>query len=191
MIGCRSSTKKANTWPSSARPVPATATSPNQRVWRSTPKANIWVADSGNDRVEEFNEKREYVRQFAAGTNPIGVAVDSKGNVWTDNEDETGAIEEHSETGVLVQKFATRGEGKGQVLEPKRLAIDSAGDVWVPDGGNDRVDVFNEKGDLLRSFGSYGTGSEEMEYPTGVAVDHGGHVWIADDENNRVDEWIR
>ena len=154
-------------------------------------KGNIWVADSGNARVQEFNEKREYVRQFAAGTNPIGVAVDSKGNVWTDNEDETGAIEEHNETGVLVQKFATRGEGKGQVLEPKRLAVDSAGDVWVPDAGNNRVDVFNERGELLRTFGTYGTGSEEMEYPTGVAVDHGGHVWIADDENNRVDEWIR
>ena len=76
------------------------------------PKGNIWVADSGNARIQEFNEKREYMRQFAAGTNPIGVAVDSKGNVWTDNEDETGAIEEHSETGVLEQKFATRGEGK-------------------------------------------------------------------------------
>ncbi len=154
-------------------------------------KGNIWVADSGNARVEEFNEKREYVRQFAAGTNPIGVATDAKGDVWTDNEDETGAIEEHSETGVLVQKFATRGEGKGQVLEPKRLAIDSAGDVWVPDAGNNRIDVFNERDEFLRSFGTYGTGSEQMEYPTGVAVDHGGHVWIADDENNRVDQWIR
>jgi DNA-binding beta-propeller fold protein YncE len=154
-------------------------------------KGNIWVADSGNNRVEEFNEKREYVLQFAAGTNPIGVAVDSKGNVWTDNEDETGAIEEHNEKGELVQKFANRGESKGDVLEPKRLAVDSAGDVWVPDSDNDRVDVFNEKGDFLRSFGSYGTGREDMEHPNGVAVDHGGHVWIADDENNRVDEWIR
>jgi streptogramin lyase len=154
-------------------------------------KGNIWVADSGNSRVQEFNEKREYVRQFAAGTNPIGIAVDSKGNVWSDNEDEIGAVEEHNEKGEVLQKFATRGEGKGQVLEPKRLAVDSAGDVWVPDAGNNRVDVFNERGELLRSFGTYGTGSEQMEYPTGVAVDHGGHVWIADDENNRVDQWTR
>lgn len=131
------------------------------------------------------------MRQFAAGTNPIGVAVDSKGNVWSDNEDETGAIEEHNEKGELLQKFATRGEGVGEVLYPKRLAVDTAGDVWVPDAGNDRIDVFNEHGEFLRSFGSDGTGSEEMIDPTGVAVDHGGHIWIADDENNRVDEWIR
>ena len=151
-------------------------------------KGNIWVADSANRRVEEFNEKREYVRQFAAGTNPIGVATESKDNVWTDNEDETGAIEEHSETGVLVQKFATRGEANGDVLDPKRLTI-ADGNVWVPDAGNDRVNVFNEKGEYVTKFGSYGTEPEEMIDPTGIAVDAQGRVWVADDENDRVDKW--
>jgi sugar lactone lactonase YvrE len=154
-------------------------------------KGNIWVADSGNNRVEEFNEKREYVRQFSAGTNPIGVVADAKGNIWSDNENETGAIEEHNEKGELLQKFATRGSGNGQVLNPKRLAIDTAGDLWVPSAGNNRVDVFNEKGEYVTKFGSAGSGSEQMKDPTGVAVDHSGNVWVADDENNRVDKWIR
>ena len=44
-------------------------------------------------RKTELNEKGEYVSQFSAGTNPIGIAVDSKGNVWSDNENETGEIE--------------------------------------------------------------------------------------------------
>ncbi len=151
-------------------------------------KGDVWVADSGNDRVEEFNEKREYVRQFGAGTNPIGVAADSKGNVWTDNEDETGAIEEHNEKGELVRKFGARGEGDGDVLEPKRIAIADGG-VWIADGGDERIDVFNEKGEYVTQFGVYGTGSEEMDYPTGVAVDAHGSIWVADDENNRMDKW--
>jgi DNA-binding beta-propeller fold protein YncE len=155
------------------------------------PKGNIWVADSGNNRVEEFNSKREYVRQFSTGTNPVGIAVDSKGNVWNDNEGETGVIEEHNEKGEFLQKFATRGEGYGQVKEPRGLAIDSAGDVWVSDSGNSRVEVFNEKGEVLRIFGAYGTGSEQMEHPSGVAVDHSGNVWIADYGNDRVDRWER
>jgi DNA-binding beta-propeller fold protein YncE len=154
-------------------------------------KGNIWVADSGNSRVEEFNEKREYVRQFSAGTNPIGVAVDFKGNVWSDNENETGAIEEHNEKGEFVQKFATRGSGNGQVLNPKRLAIDPAGDIWVPNAGNNRVDVFNERGEYVTKFGSAGSGSEQMKDPTGVALDVSGNIWVADDENNRVDKWTR
>ncbi len=152
-------------------------------------KGNIWVADSGNNRAQEFNEKREYIRQFSAGTNPIGVAVDIKGNVWSDNEDETGAIEEHNEKGEFIQKFANRGEASGDVLEPKRLSVDANGYVWVADGANDRVDVFNEKGEYVTKFGSFGSGSEQMDYPTGVAVDPRGKVWIADDENDRVDVW--
>jgi DNA-binding beta-propeller fold protein YncE len=153
-------------------------------------KGNVWVADSGNKRIEKFNEKGEYVLQFSAGTNPIGVAVDSKGNVWTANDNETGAIEEHNEKGESVQKFASRGEGNGQVREPKRLAVDANGYIWVPDALNNRVEVFNEKGEYVTKFGSFGSGSEQMSYPVGIAVDPRGNVWV-DDNNNRVDRWIR
>jgi sugar lactone lactonase YvrE len=154
-------------------------------------KANVWVADSGNKRVQEFNEKGEYVRQFTAGTNPIGIAIDPKGNVWSDNENETGAIEEHNNTGESIGKFASRGSGNGQVSFPKRMSIDSNGFVWVADAGNNRIDVFNEKGEYVTKFGTLGSGSEQMSNPTGAAVDLRGNVWVADDSNNRVDKWIR
>jgi len=153
-------------------------------------KGNVWVADSGDNRVEKFNEKGEYVCQFSAGTNPIGVFADAKGNVWSDNENETGAIEEHNESCEFIQKFASRGEGNGQVREPKRLAVDANGYVWVPDAANNRVEVFNEKGEYVTKFGSFGSGSEQMNYPVGVAVDPRGNIWV-DDNNNRVDHWIR
>ena len=153
-------------------------------------KGNVWVADSGNKRIEKFNEKGEYVCQFSAGTNPIGVYADSKGNVWSDNENETGAIEEHNEKGEFVKSFATRGSGNGQVSEPKRLAVDANGYIWVPDALNNRVEVFNERGEFVTKFGSFGSGSEQMNYPVGVAVDLKGNVWV-DDNNNRVDHWIR
>jgi DNA-binding beta-propeller fold protein YncE len=153
-------------------------------------KGNVWVADSGNKRIEKFNEKGEYVLQFSAGTNPIGVAVDANGNVWTDNDNETGAIEEHNEKGEFVKSFATRGSGNGQVSEPKRLAVDATGYIWVPDAANNRVEVFNEKGEYVTKFGSFGSGTEQMNYPVGVGVDLKGNVWV-DDNNNRVDHWIR
>ena len=153
-------------------------------------KGNVWVADSGNKRVEKFNEKGEYVCQFSAGTNPIGVAVDSKGNVWSDNENETGAIEEHNESCGFLTSFAKRGSENGQVREPKRLAVDANGYIWVPDAFNNRVEVFNEKGEYVTKFGSVGSGPEQMSYPVGVAVDPRGNVWV-DDNNNRIDRWAR
>jgi subtilisin family serine protease len=153
-------------------------------------KGNIWVADSGNNRVEKFNEKGEYVCQFSAGTNPVGVFADAKGNIWSDNENETGAIEEHNESCGFVTSFVKRGSETGQIREPKRLAVDANGYIWVPDAFNHRVQVFNEKGEFVTKFGSFGSGSEQMNYPSGVAVDLRGNVWV-DDNNNRVDRWIR
>jgi YD repeat-containing protein len=60
---------------------------------------NVFVADNGNDRVEEFNEKGEYQGQFGtkgsgAGqfefSYPIGLAFNSSGDVWvTDPKAET------------------------------------------------------------------------------------------------------
>jgi DNA-binding beta-propeller fold protein YncE len=151
-------------------------------------KGNIWVVDTGKNRIQKFNEKGEYLLQFSAGTNPIGVAVDDAGNVWTANDNETGAIEEHNEKGEFVQSFATRGTGTGQVREPKRLAVDANGYVWVPDALNNRIEVFNSKGEYVNKIGSFGSGSEQMNYPVGVAVDPRGNVWV-DDNNNRIDRW--
>jgi DNA-binding beta-propeller fold protein YncE len=151
-------------------------------------KGNVWVADSGNKRIQKFNEKGEYQLQFSAGTNPIGLAFDAAGNVWTANENETGAIEEHNEKGELVQSFATRGTGTGQVREPRRIAVDANGYIWVPDALNNRVEVFNSKGEYVTKFGSFGSGSEQMNYPVGVDVDPRGNVWV-DDNNNRIDHW--
>ncbi|HEX5591771.1 MAG TPA: 6-bladed beta-propeller [Solirubrobacterales bacterium] len=153
-------------------------------------KGNVWVADSGNKRVQKFNEKGEYVSQFATGTNPIGLAVDAAGNVWTGTDGTTGAIEEHNEKGELILSFASKGGGNGQVVEPKRLAVDGNGFVWVPDAGNNRVEVFTTGGEYVTQFGGFGSGPEQMEYPVGVAVDSRGNVWV-DDNNNRIDRWVR
>jgi DNA-binding beta-propeller fold protein YncE len=153
-------------------------------------KGNVWVADSGNKRIQKFNEKGEYLLQFSTGTNPIGLAVDAAGNIWTATDSATGAIEEHNEKGELLQSFASKGEGNGQVSEPRRLAVDANGFIWVPDAGNDRVEVFSARGEYVTQFGSFGSGAEQMNYPVGVAVDPRGNVWL-DDNNNRIDRWIR
>jgi sugar lactone lactonase YvrE len=51
--------------------------------------ANVWVADSYNNRIQEFTSSGTYITQFGTtGTGngqfdaPIGVAIDGSGNVW-------------------------------------------------------------------------------------------------------------
>lgn len=52
-------------------------------------KGDLWVVDQGNGRLEEFNERAEYLKTVATKGSgddellmPSGIAIDSKGNLW-------------------------------------------------------------------------------------------------------------
>ena len=67
---------------------------------------------------------------------------------------------------------------------PADLAFDPAGNLYVADTFNHRVQVFSTKGTYLRTFGMNGTVPGELSYPSGIHVDHD-YVYVAD-LNNRV-----
>jgi streptogramin lyase len=152
-------------------------------------KGNIWVVDSGNDRVEEFNEKGEYTGKYfgSKGTepgkfeSPKGIAIDSKGNLWVVDSG-NDRVEEFNEKGEYTGKyFGSKGTEPGKFETPVGIAIDSKGNFWVTDSANGRVEEFNEKGEYAgKTFGSSGIGKEQFESPTGIAIDSEGNLWIAD-----------
>ena len=84
--------------------------------------------------------------------------------------------------------FGTEGSGEGQLEDPGDVAIDTAGDIWVLDTGNDRVEEFSAEGAFLRQFGSAGSGTGQLDRPAGLALDSSGDVWVADRGNNRIEE---
>ena len=163
--GSRSSPKKANSWRRSAS---ASATKkPNTRSARPACKAgvagsgngqfsaprgiavaangDVWVVDDSNNRVEEFNEKDEYISKFGstgAGNGqldePKGVAVAASGNVMvTDSVNDR--VQEFTPSGTFVTTFGDKGTGNGQFEEPWGIAVASNGDIYVADVKNNRV----------------------------------------------------
>ncbi len=90
------------------------------------------------------------------------------------------------EKGSYVRRFGTVGSGNGQLSEPHGVAIDSKGNVWVADTGNNRVEEFTGEGAYVAAYGTAGTGNGQFSKPQGVAVDSEGNVWVADTGNNRV-----
>src|SRR5262249_14844155 len=85
--------------------------------------------------------------------NPVGVAVDTSGNVWV--ADAIG-IEEFTSGGTFLQKFGGHGSGNGQFSSPSGVAVDSSGNVWVADYVNDSVQEFTSGGTFLQKFGTLG-----------------------------------
>jgi DNA-binding beta-propeller fold protein YncE len=156
---------------------------------------NLWVADTENNRVQEFNSKGEYLTKFGTeGTgngqfkSPRGIAIDSSGNLWV-TDSSNSRVEKFNSKGEYLSQFGTSGSGNGQLSGPSGLAIDASGNLWVVDTNHFRVQEFNSKGEYLTKFGSAGSGNGQLSLPTGIAIDTSGNLWVVDTENRRIQEF--
>ncbi len=153
---------------------------------------DIFVGDSGHDRVLEFNPKREYLRQFgSAGSGQgqfqgiAGIAVNASGDVYVSSSDR---IQEFSPTGAYVRQFGSAGSGDGQFAGPSAIAIDEGGDVWVLDTFNYRIQEFSASGTYLGQFGTPGSGNGQLGWAFGLAFS-GGNLYVSEFANARVQEF--
>ena len=64
---------------------------------------------------------------------------------------------------------AALGRTLGKLAAPAQIALDAAGNLWVADRGNNRVQQFGPNGERLRMFGERGIGPGQFINPTGVA----------------------
>jgi DNA-binding beta-propeller fold protein YncE len=149
----------------------------------------LYVADTGNDRVQKFNIYGEYLSQFgssgtAAGqfVEPVAVAVAPSGDVWVAD---AGAhrIVQFSKAGQFVR------EVRHLLLRPQGIAVDASGNVWVADTGNNRIRIFNSSGAPLAEFGAAGSGPGQFKEPVGLAFKRTGNLFVADRGNNRVQQF--
>ena len=69
---------------------------------------------------------------------------------------------------------------------PSDVVAGKNGRVYVLDGVNNRVKVFNQNGDFLFSFGETGTGKGAFTFPLGIGIDRADRIFIADSGNHRV-----
>ena len=86
-------------------------------------------------------------------------------------------------------KWGTAGSGDGQFNEPTGIAVSAAGNVYVSDKGNTRVQKFSTDGTFIGKWGSGGTADGQFKEPYGILVDASGNVFVADislnDSNGR------
>ena len=71
-------------------------------------------------------------------------------------------------------------------LQPSAVAVGKNHGIYVLDGVNNQVKVFDEKGAFLFSFGSRGAAKGQFESPLGLTIDSAGRVFVADTGNRRV-----
>lgn len=86
-------------------------------------------------------------------------------------------------------KWGTLGAAQGELDFPFNISLDSSGNVYVPEVGNDRIQVFGPDGEFIRTWGSAGSGDGQFNDPMGVDVDASGNVYVADSSNNRIQKF--
>ncbi len=176
-------------------------------------KGNIYVADSHNNLIRKIDAAGivstlagNGTTGFADGTgtnasffNPAGLAVDKLGNVYV-ADTHNNLIRKINPDG-LVSTIAGRSPDGSKsnaypyvkLDNPSGIAIDTIGNIYVADAGNDLIRKISFDGKVTDLAGNGnpgaidGVGSSSSFYlPGGIAVDDKGNVYVSDTYNNKI-----
>jgi DNA-binding beta-propeller fold protein YncE len=150
---------------------------------------NLYVADASNRVVHVFDRDGKYVLKIGDGKQ-----FDRLSSVTVDRDGarlyavDIGGVQSENhrvrvfdaKTGVFLMDIGKRGSGNGEFNLPRDLAIGRDGRLYVVDGGNFRVQIFDRDGKYISSFGKVGKQMGDFARPKEIAADADGNVYVAD-----------
>ncbi|WP_234125051.1 X2-like carbohydrate binding domain-containing protein [Clostridium hydrogenum] len=181
---------------------------------------NVYIADSGNNAVRKIDHTTGNISTIAgtgtsgySGDNglatsaklnmPMGVAVDSSGNVYIADSSNSAIRKIDNTTGNISTIAGTGTSGysgdnglatSATLYGPNGVAVDNSGNVYIADSGNNVVrkidhitgNISTIAGTGTRGYsGDNGLATSATLYgPREVAIDNSGNVYIADSGNN-------
>ena len=84
------------------------------------------------------------------------------------------------------RSIGKQGSGNGEFEGPQDVAFDSAGNMYVADAGNKRIQLFSPQGKFLQQFGETDMANGELDLPTGICIDSDDTVYVVDCGNHRI-----
>jgi tripartite motif-containing protein 71 len=160
---------------------------------------HVWVANHGDDHIDEFTETGQFIQQF--GSQGIGNGqfegpqqlAFSQGILYVVDQGNK-RVQEFSTTAEskaeYVGQFGSAGSEPGEFKKPIGIVASPAtGDLFVSDEEGETVSQFTPTGKYLGRTGWWGTGENEFQSPSGLAVNATGSLYVADRYNNRLSIW--
>jgi sugar lactone lactonase YvrE len=179
---------------------------------------NLYIADPANNRIREVmagtgiistiagNGTAGYGGDGGLATNaelqsPVGIAIDSSGNLYIADQG-NNVIRKVATNGTITTVAGNNAEGysgdNGQATNatlyaPAGVALDSAGNLYIADAGNNRIRLVNTTG-TITTFAGNGTAgysgdngpaaAATLTKPSALVEDAKNNLYLADTGNN-------
>jgi sugar lactone lactonase YvrE len=143
------------------------------------PSGNAYIPDVTNSRVVKVSNAGAYLASITGLTNPVGVAVDSSGNVYVSYN--STKLSKYNSSLVLQWT---------QTIGPDRLgdiATDNT-NLYLVDSAQVAYKRLCSTGAAVTTFGGLGTGDGQLTNAAGIGTD-GTNVYISDAALNRVQKF--
>lgn len=156
----------------------------------------LYVADTGNDRVEVLSDRHTFLFEFGGFSadsarvqqgetqrfdEPVDIVQSINRDVYVTDRN-NARIVRIDRDGRFLGAFGT----DARLKLPRGIASNRRGEIIVADTGNDRLVVFDRDGREQRTFGTFGWGPRQFKTPWDVAVDDENAMIVADTFNDRV-----
>jgi len=146
-------------------------------------KDHIFLADTGNDRVQEFTPDGKFVRVIGEGEldQPMKVAFDRQDRLY---------VADSGSNRIVIYAPDAQGNYKmekalsGAIKEPVYVLVDERGRVFVSTNRVAGVYMYDETGQLAWKY--QGTPDAPLTGPRGLALDGRGNLLIVDEATRRV-----
>ncbi|MEQ1637181.1 MAG: hypothetical protein ABL903_10845 [Methylococcales bacterium] len=124
---------------------------------------SLWLADTGNDRVQHYKPDGTLIGQFGSqGKNsgqfsaPNDIAFTADGSLWIADSG-NGRLQHLSAGGDSLGQLGNYGNGAQQFADPSGIALAKDNSLWVVDRGNNRIQKFvpHPKGNTAHPFKAF------------------------------------
>lgn len=163
-------------------------------------KGDIFICDTGNNRVVVYNSNYDYVKTLSAGVvsmkAPYGVGVDTADNVYVADTENNRVIKYNPSGNIVMEltstvKLGQQKDPTNSIKRPYDVAVLGDSRIFVVDSLN-RLLVFESTGICSSKLGTKGSGSDAFDVPVRLAVsqftefEKNYFVYVADSFNSRI-----
>ncbi|MCX5784412.1 MAG: tetratricopeptide repeat protein [Elusimicrobia bacterium] len=146
------------------------------------PDERLYVADTGNARVEIFNSDGIFLYGFPVfkGGNAkfklSKIVADRAGFIYVSSPDQA-LIQKYDRTGRLVKEYS---------MENNAMTVSEYGVVYVVNGKEGKVRELDQNGEVAGTFGTRGKGKSEFLKLSDITLDAAGLLYLCDEGNKKV-----